>query len=103
MRQVNIAAALELYYERLTLSNKDIKNIFGVTSDSTASKIKNEVICYFAESDINPISALNGRIKTEYAFEAWGIDIKNLEMRFRKLQKINAAPGNSVPKTAKEN
>jgi hypothetical protein len=103
MRQLNIAIALELYYERLTLSNKDIKSIFGITSDSTATKIKNEVVSYFAESEKNPISALNGRIKTECAFEAWGVDIKNLELRFRKLQKIKAAPGNCVPKTAKEN
>ncbi len=91
-REINIEAAYRLYYEKYSFSNSDIKQIFGVTSSSTIAKIKREVIDYFAGTDINPIHGLNGRLDSGYAFEAWGIDINNLEMRYKKLQKINNRP-----------
>ncbi len=86
MREVNIAKAVELYYLRLALSNKDLKEIFSVRSDSTIAQIKKEVLNYFADTDVNPI--YGRRIKTYETFIAWGLDIHDLEIRYKKLQKI---------------
>lgn len=89
MREVNIPVAVKMYYEKISLSNKDIKEIFSIKADSTAVEIKKEVIKYWAEKDdgINPVNH-NNRLDTERAFEAWGLDIANLEYRFKKLQKL---------------
>ena len=86
--QVNIPAAVRLYYEKLSLSNKDIKAIFSVTSDCSALKKKREVIAYFAEKDINPIHSINNKLDTYRAFEAWGLDISDLEKRLKKLKQF---------------
>mgnify|MGYP003306362444 CR=1 FL=1 len=86
MREVNIARAVELYYSRLALSNKDIKEIFSVKSDSTVAQIKREVMTYFANSDVNPI--FGSRLKTYETYIAMGLDIKDLENRYRKLRRL---------------
>lgn len=86
MREINIAKAVELYYSRLALSNKDIKQIFSVASDSTVAKIKREVMTFFADADVNPL--YGSRLKTHETFVAMGLDIKDLENRYRKLKKL---------------
>lgn len=98
-REFNIEAAYRLFYEKYSFSNSDIKQIFGITSSSTVAKIKREVIDFFAGTDINPIHSLSGRLDVVRAFEAWGIDIKDLEVRYKKLQKINDRPRNTNSET----
>ncbi len=88
MRQVNIPLAVRIYYEKLSLSNQDIKAIFSVKADSTAVEIKKEVVKHFVGTDINPINH-NNRLDTERAFEAWGLDINNLERRLKKIRKLD--------------
>lgn len=86
MREVNIKKAVELYYSRLALSNKDIKDIFSVKSDSTVAQIKKEVMTFFADGDVNPV--FGSRLKTHETYIAMGLDIKDLENRYRKLKKL---------------
>lgn len=86
--QVNIPVAVRYYYEKYSLGNKEIKEIFGVTSDCTAIKKKKEVIAYFAKQDINPVHSLTNRLDTWRAYEAWGLDISDLEKRFKKLKQF---------------
>lgn len=86
MREVNIIKAVELYYSRLALSNKDIKEIFSVSSDSTVAQIKREVMSYYANGDTNPV--FGSRLKTHEMYVAMGLDIKDLENRYRKLKKL---------------
>ena len=87
MRNVDIEKAVLLYYERLTLSCEDIRQIFGVTSKSTVSRLKKQVINYWAERGKNPVFR-PARIITTDAYEAWGLDIANLEHRLNKLRKL---------------
>ena len=86
--QVNIQAAVRIYYEKLSLGGKEIREIFGFKSDSAATKKKKEVIAYFAKQDINPIHTVNNRLDTWRAFEAWGLDISDLEKRLKKLKQF---------------
>ena len=83
---VNIPIAVRYYYEKISLENKDIKAIFGVTADTTAIRKKREVIAYFAPQGINPIHSFTNRLNTWRAFEAWGLDINELEKRLKKLR-----------------
>ena len=84
---INIEFAVTLYYERVWLENADIKQLFNVTSSSTLSKRRQEVIEYFKDKDVSPIHR-NNKLDTWLAYEAWGLNIENLERRLRKLQKI---------------
>ncbi len=85
---VNIPIAVRYYYEKISLSNSDIKKIFNVTADCTATKKKREVIAYFAEQGINPVHSLTNRLDTWRAYEAWGLKIEDLEQRYKKLKKL---------------
>lgn len=90
---VNIPIAVRYYYEKISLSNSDIKEIFCVTSDCSAIKKKREVIEYFAGTDENPIHSLTNRLDTWRAYEAWGLDINDLEKRFKKLKQYGFHSG----------
>ena len=83
----DVELAVKIYYEKISLKNADIKNLFGVTSNKTVARYKNEVIEYFAQGEINPVHRDN-TLDTWRAFEAWGIDINELEKRLKKLQKL---------------
>ena len=85
---VSIEFAVKLYYERIWLENSDIKQLFNISSSSTLAKYRREVIDYFADKNISPFHR-GMKLDTWRAYEAWGLDINDLEKRLRKLQKLN--------------
>lgn len=93
---INIPVAVRYYYEKISLGNADIKEIFNVTADCTATKKKREVIKYFAEQEINPVHSLTNRLDTWRAYEAWGLDITELEKRFKKLKQLGFTSNEGV-------
>ena len=86
---VNVAKAVSIYYTRISLGGQEIRDIFGIKSGATVTRLKKEVIKYFADKDINPVHSLTNRLDTARAYEAWGLDIEELEKRFKKIQKYN--------------
>ena len=86
---INIEFAVTLYYERIWLESSDINQLFNISSSSTLAKYRNEVIEYFKDKDISPVHR-NNKLDTWLAYEAWGLNIENLEKRLRKLQKIKS-------------
>lgn len=79
----DLGAAIQLYYERLELSNADIEKLFGKRSSSTVAGLKamarekmreNNVPCWNAQ-----------RVNAEAAYSAWGLSIDDLERRYHKL------------------
>lgn len=85
----SIEKALEIYYNHTMLGNKEIKELFGVTSDCTARVIKNEVNKAAAERDMLPMG--NNYVETDFAYEVWGIDVANLEKRLAKKRKFEVS------------
>ena len=85
---IDIEVAVRMYYERISLGCADIQKLFNVKSSSTVAKYRREVIKYFADKDISPIHR-NDKLDTYCAFEAWGLDINDLEKRLKKLRKLN--------------
>ena len=82
----DIGEAIRIFYERFELTSKDIKDIFGVSGSKTVSRLKAEALAVMADKGIPPWS--RGCVNTECAYEAWGLNIKDLERRYQKLNKI---------------
>lgn len=85
----NIEAALRLYYERLELSNKDIKDLFE-TSAGTVYRLK---ALAKEEMDAMGIPCWNAtHVNTEAAYKAWGLDVQKMERNYKRLQSLRLKP-----------
>ena len=87
----SVAGAIRIYYENIELSNKEIQELFESRqgkkiSGSTIVKLKFEVQKIAAER-IVPVWD-KGCVNTKLAFEVWGLDIDDLEKRYKKLKKF---------------
>ena len=86
---VSIEAAIRIYYERIELTNADIKEIFGDGHGSaTIAKLKRKAREVMAEEKTPVWNAQY--VNTEAAYKAWGLDINDLERRWKKLQSMNS-------------
>ncbi len=79
----NIETAIRLYYERIELSNSDIRELFGNLSSTTMVKLKKKAEEVMTEENIMRWNTLC--VNTEAAYKAWGLDIADLERRQKKL------------------
>lgn len=77
--------ALRIYYMYPEIGNRQIEELFGIKG-SAALRRKNEARKYQMENGIKT-SAPNV-VNTTAAYEVWGIDVKDLEMRRGKLKKL---------------
>ena len=83
---VDIEKAVELYYTRLDLSNDDIKSLFGNMGSAKVAQLKK-----LAEEERRRQNAARWsplRVPTGCAFDAWGLNIEDLERRLAALHKI---------------
>ena len=80
----DIEQAVIMYYSRIELSNSDIKELFGC-GNATALKMK-RIAKEKALAEEYPI--IDSRlVPTKVAYEAWNLDIDDLENRLKKLKK----------------
>lgn len=84
----SLRKAIELYYSRTELGNSDIEELFGKHSSSTIARLKSKARQKMIEQG-TPVWNAN-RVNTTVAFEAWGLDVKDLEHRYKKLQELSA-------------
>lgn len=91
----DIPTAIRIYYEKHELTTSDIIELFGCCA-ATAKKMKDMARKLMGERDIPNWNAL--AVNTDCAFEAWGLDIEDLERRYKKLLKYgmvrNEKPNN---------
>ena len=83
----SLETAIRIYYERIELRNADIREIFGNICNDTVCKLKRIAKDRMEENDVPSWDAQ--AVNTEAAFEAWGLDIADLEKRLNKLKKLN--------------
>lgn len=83
----NIKDAIVMYYEKIELMPRDIIALFGC-APSTATRLKKAAMEYIIEHNIPRWNAC--AVNTKAAFEAWGLDIDDLEKRYNKLKKMEA-------------
>lgn len=84
----DISTAIRKYYERAELDNKDIQEIFGKHSSATICKLKR--LARQEMLDRNTLVWSDNRVNTRDAYTAWGLDIHDLESRYRKLKEFSA-------------
>lgn len=82
---VDVEMAVRLYYERVELSASDIISLFQV-SRNTATRLKAKGKEVQAKKEIPSWNATC--VHTASAFEAWGLDIADLEARLKKLRQL---------------
>lgn len=82
----NLDAAVRLYYEKFELSSDDIKQIFGAKSSSSVARLKKLAREAAVKAGRMPWDA--HCVPTDVAYEAWGLEIADLEKRRAKLMKI---------------
>ena len=85
----DIETALRLYYERLELSNKDIKELFE-TSTGTVYRLK---AIAKEEMDAMGLQCWNA---THVNTEAAGLDIQKMERNYKRLQSLRLKPEGAV-------
>ena len=84
----SLKTAIELYYSMTELGNSDIKRLFGNHSSATITRLKNKAKQKMIEQGTPVWNAQ--RVNTKVSYEAWGLDIKDLEFRYKKLQELSA-------------
>ncbi len=82
---VNLAYAYECMIKYTSVSNKDIKIIFEVSSSRSVWLIRRAVLDYMAEQGIPHYHGK--RLSIEIAYPLWGLDEKDLEHRYAKAKK----------------
>ena len=81
----SVEVAVRLYYERLSLFTKDIKELFPGISSCTVQQLKK---CARDKADeMGKMQYNNRSVLTECAYLAWGLDIDSLERRLNKIRK----------------
>ena len=83
----SLNSAIRLYYSRIELSSKDIKELFmGNISKPTITRLKKLAREQMIKDDITAWNATC--VNTRTAFKAWGLDINDLESRYLKLKEL---------------
>ncbi len=85
--EVNLANAIRAYYTKFELNNQDIDEIFERKIGSTLMQsLKKAAKAKMIENERNSYGSY--AVVTECAFDAWGLDITELEKRYSKLKKL---------------
>ena len=85
----DIPTALRIYYQYPEIGSKEIRELFGGGANSTVAKLKKSAWDKMTENGISNFGA--HKVNTKCAYEAWGIDVDDLEKRLSKLQKLGMA------------
>ncbi len=83
--ELNLEKCIEVYYKTHEIGNRDIEEIFGVKKVK-ACRLKKLVKELMKKKGTRIFDSL--KVNTEVAFEAWGLDIDDMERRVTKLRKL---------------
>ena len=78
--------ALHVYYANSEIGNKEIATLFGQRSSATLSRLKRIVRDEMRKRGV--FSYSTNRVHTATAFEVWGIDVKDIEKRMKKIKEL---------------
>ncbi len=95
MLSLNIEVAIEFYYSKFELTTMDIAKIFSC-SRSAALARKRAVMAESVKQKPRPLVFDPKNVNTEFAFEQWGLDVKDMEEKYKKLQKFKKLRGDNI-------
>jgi hypothetical protein len=82
----SIQEAVEIYYQNITLGNKEINALFGGIGSDKISELKKAAR---AQMEADSVPSYNGfDVSTISAYKAWGLDINDLTNRYRIMKKV---------------
>ena len=90
----NIETALKVFYENAEIGNKEIKDLFGNRSTATILRLKNLVKIEMIKRRTPSFNGL--KVNTVVAYDVWGIDICDLEIRMKKIQELSLWKENNL-------
>lgn len=82
----SLETAIRLYWEKIELSTKDIKELFQPVGSAKVVLLKEAARKKMAENKTPSWNA--SKVNTEDAYMAWGLKIDDLERRYNKLKKM---------------
>lgn len=86
-RYKDIDTAIKIYYLYPEIGNAEIRELFGSNlSSSTLTNYKKDVLK--RQTELGVKTAVPHSVNTKTAFEVWGIDVDDLEIRRRKLKEL---------------
>jgi len=83
----SIENALKIYYNHSELGNKEITALFGKRSSATIARLKQQVKYEMDKRDVFSYGA--NKVNTAVAFEVWGLDVRDLERRMKKMKELD--------------
>lgn len=86
IRLADPQTVLTVYYECREISNAEMQKLFGAVGQSTITRLKKRALELMRERGVSRLGRHS--VNTEVAFEAWGIDIADMERRFAKQKKL---------------
>lgn len=92
IKPIDARTALKIYYTYPgEIGNAQLKELFGVTASSTLSHLKAKIRTRQIEDGEKTINPLNVSTKSAYAYA--GIDIEEMEKRYRDGKKLGLWDG----------
>lgn len=95
----SVEAALDTFYKFPQLGNKEIKLIFGQIGSAKICELK--VLAREKMKEQNQPLWNNKTVNTDSAYQAWGLDVADLERRYARLKRMEKANGEEHPRTEK--
>ena len=80
--------AVLIYWNYPEIGNKEIKELFGITSSAATARYKKIALDYMTEHKVYARGYTC--VNTKAAYEAWGIDVADLEERLKRIQRLKA-------------
>lgn len=85
---VDIKSCVKYFYSNQEIGNKEIKEMFGC-GDNKAINLKKVVRDVMRER--KTVCFDSTKVNTEVAFEVWGLDVKEMERKIKKLHQLKDA------------
>ena len=80
------ATVLKIYYSSPELDSSEIEQLFCGISSATVSKLKRKARALMREQSVGVLGY--HAVNTKAAFEAWGIDVAEVERNYRQLKRL---------------
>lgn len=82
----DLKTAIDIYYNNITLGNKEIRQLFGKVGDFKMRNLKQAAMDEMLKQKLPVWDAY--RVNTKVAYTVWGLDIDDIEKRYAKLIKL---------------
>jgi hypothetical protein len=83
----SIENALKIYYSHSEIGNKEMTDLFGRRSSATIARLKRIAKTEMSAKDV--FSYGSNKVNTTAAYQAWGIEVADLEKRMKKIKELD--------------